>query len=182
MGGLLGGVLEAGWRWAGIYPQGDGYARLGIYFFSPLKKERPPGLLSSHVPEQIKTLTSFWGHHGWLGMQPKSPRHSQAQCGTMRYIPITCFADLLMTHSYFARFPMKRTHTPPAMPPRNAHARRCPDRHFGAHVHRRIRCGASGGAGGRYSDALLPLTDASARGAASSSRQQHRSAPGLNGG
>ena len=40
------------------------------YFFSPLKKKRPPGLLSSHVPEQIKTLTSFWGHHGWLGMQP----------------------------------------------------------------------------------------------------------------
>ena len=40
------------------------------YFLSPLKKKRPPGLLSSHVPEQIKTLTSFWGHHGWLGMQP----------------------------------------------------------------------------------------------------------------
>ena len=33
------------------------------YFFSPLKK-RPPGLLSSHVPEQIKTLTSFWGSSG----------------------------------------------------------------------------------------------------------------------
>ena len=30
MGGLLGGVLEAGWRWASIHPQGDGYARLGI--------------------------------------------------------------------------------------------------------------------------------------------------------
>ena len=42
------------------------------YFFSPLKKKRPPGLLSSHVPEQIKTLTSFWGHHGWLGMQPSA--------------------------------------------------------------------------------------------------------------
>ena len=44
------------------------------YFFSPLKKKRPPGLLSSHVPEQIKTLTSFWGHHGWLGMQPTDRR------------------------------------------------------------------------------------------------------------
>jgi hypothetical protein len=30
VGGLLGGVLEAGWWWAGIYPQGDGYTRLGI--------------------------------------------------------------------------------------------------------------------------------------------------------
>ena len=47
------------------------------YFFSPLKKKRPPGLLSSHVPEQIKTLTSFWGHHGWLGMQP-SPLQARA--------------------------------------------------------------------------------------------------------
>ena len=52
------------------------------YFFSPLKKKRPPGLLSSHVPEQIKTLTSFWGHHGWLGMQPTIPAVSGAHFGS----------------------------------------------------------------------------------------------------
>ena len=30
LGGPLGDVLEAGWWWAGVNPQGDGYTRLGI--------------------------------------------------------------------------------------------------------------------------------------------------------
>ena len=50
-----------------------GWVAAEAFFITRLKKKPPPGLLSSHVPEQIKTLTSFWGHHGSLGMQPSIP-------------------------------------------------------------------------------------------------------------